>query len=252
MVGEPGQDSLKLKVVGASDRDAAAPFVRDGEDPVDVGEVAPPLGPSEAVGDEPRRARRAVHRADDDHVVPRPDPAVVAEIAAKRPRLDLGRRWRGLGGVGIIPSEQVGHHVMDVDPFPGRDRSRREPDDLTVLPDRRPRRDRRDRDLVPQRDRFPNLDRPVLPQVEREPLGDRPGGDRHVVVPPQQDRPPAFGRRSRSRSRSHRINPSPWPFDRSVPSQSNGPSPVRKPVLRGFPPGSSPVSPSPRPPRRRG
>ena len=33
------------------------------------------------------------------------------------------------------------------------------------------------------------------PTVSDEPLGDRPGGDRHVVVAPEQDRPPLLGRR---------------------------------------------------------
>ena len=79
---------------------------------------------------------------------------------------------------------------------PGRDRLRGEPDDLPVLPDRLPDGQFDQRDLVPQRDRLAGHDRPTA-HAQREPRRDRPGGDRHVVVAPEQDRPPIVDRRRR-------------------------------------------------------
>ena len=216
VIGEAGEHPLKLDVVLAPGRDAATPFVGDGEDTVDVGELPPPLAVAEPIGDGPGRAGRAIDRADDGHIVSRPDPAVVPQIAAKRPGVGLRQSRAGLRGVGEVAREQVGLDVVDMDPRAAGDRLRCEPDDLAILADGLARRDVDHRHLVAQRDRLADLDRPIA-QVECEPLGDRPGGDRHVVVRPQQNRPPGLGRRRHG---------SLTPFDRflreSIQSKTTG------------------------------
>ena len=86
MMGETREHALEDLVVGPFERQPATPFVGDGEDAVDIGEIPPPGAVAESVGDIPGRAGRAIHRADHGDVVPRADPSVGPEKAPKRPR----------------------------------------------------------------------------------------------------------------------------------------------------------------------
>ena len=190
---EPREHALERLVVLAVERDGAASFMSDREDAVDVRKLLAPGAVAKSIGDVARRARRAVHCADHGHVIPGSDPAIRPQVAGKRPRRTLRHR-RLLGREGVVAVEQVGLDVVNVHPRPGRNRFRGKPDDLAVLAHRLPLGDVGQRDLVPERDRLADLDLATA-DAEDEPPGDRPGGDRHVIVAPEQDRPLFVGRR---------------------------------------------------------
>ena len=233
MVGEPGQDALELLVVGAADLEAAAPLVGDGEDAVDVREVAPPVVAAEPLGDGPRGAGRAIHGADHGDVVARADPAVGPEIAAEgAPGPSTGGRG-DLGGVGVVAVEQVGRGRCGRGPIrPAAIGREAKPMIWPYLRTGSPSAMSVQGDLVPQGDRLADLDGRAA-DVQREPRGDRPRGDRHVVIAPEQDRPllrrppspcqPAPGRAA------------------AMPSPTAGPDPVYRggrPVGKPTPPAS--------------
>lgn len=80
MSSDAGQRALQQHVVLAADARRAAEAVRDGDDPVHIGEVGQQLR-REVVGDAANCMRRAVHRADHRDVVARADTAIRTRIA---------------------------------------------------------------------------------------------------------------------------------------------------------------------------
>ena len=95
MVGETRQHALEDLMVGPLEGQSATPLVSDGEDAVNVGEILAPGAVAKSVRDVARRARRAIHRADDRDIIPGAHPAVGAEISSESADLDPARRISG-------------------------------------------------------------------------------------------------------------------------------------------------------------
>ena len=101
-------------MVGPFKWQPAAPLVGDGEHAVDMREIPSPGPVAELVRDVAGSAGRTIHRADHGDIVPRPDPAVGAQIALKSPLAVGPRRLRVFRCERIVTLEEIGLQVMYV------------------------------------------------------------------------------------------------------------------------------------------
>ena len=187
LAGKASQRALQQVDLGAALVGAAAALVGEGNDAIDVGEVAQRVTP-ETIGHVARDAGAAVDRRDDGDVVARSRPTIGSAKALEGPTLRRRHQLHRMDvpAVGVVVGERTDREVVGVDVLPRRDGGGGEADDLAVAVDRLAGRNRSQGNLMPGRD---HLSHPHgLPWLlQPEPGSQRDLGNRDLVFRMETD-----------------------------------------------------------------
>ena len=188
MSGEPGQRALQQVNLRAAVVRAAAAFVGQSDDTVDMREVAQRIT-AEPLGHIARDRRRAVHRRDDRDVVARPGASIgtskAIEGATLLARHDIDRTHISPERIVVLQPADV--QIVRVDVLARRDGCGGEADHLPVAPHRGADLNRLERHLVPRRHRRSQHDSPAI-RGHYQTAAERHARQRHRVLGMQTQR----------------------------------------------------------------